>query len=665
MKRINKTFVSAALLILVILLSAGCNRILNEQPRSTFTPEYFKTPNGVTGGITSLYASLRNMFGSAYWLDACQVGTDESTWGRIADQNFKDMDYTSVSDLNSQTSRSDVLWNTAFPAINTANGVIQYGAEVGVSNSLIAEARFFRAFYYFYLVQEFGGVPLDLGSGVLKFNTSSARGSLRNTVPEVYTKEIFPDLDSAVNNLPSVGRVTGGVSQTLARLFLSKAYLTYAWWLQNPNNIPTYPAVTSPRTDPDGHDAQWYFQQAYNVATFAIQNPGPFGLQPTFYDVNVATNDRNNEILLYADHTLNTQYGGLTSTVYSTGGAPDNYAGWVTQWNYTGIWSSTTPDWSGSVVNSVQRAAVQNLGRPWTEICPPFNVFDNTFADKTNDSRYDGTFTTVYRCNMNESGLSKKYQVLYGANGLPINQNSAVLTFLNNNTMGVNYSNAVYKSNVGAGVLPGMASFVVEPNHINRDQYPGNWKLGPYRTDNGSGLGQPNAGSTRPYNIAKFSELFFIAAEAAVKGATTTPLTGTYANDGTARGLLSIIRARAGRWEWSHNGDSAMIEDRSAEMVASMPQDITIDYILAERSREYFGEGYRWFDLVRTQTWGEPNFGGTYTIGNGVNFNDHSVSTFTRTITPQDYLRPIPIGQMNGMQLTASQLAAYQNPGYQ
>ena len=76
-------------------------------------------------------------------------------------------------------------------------------------------------------------------------------------------------------------------------------------------------------------------------------------------------------------------------------------------------------------------------------------------------------------------------------------------------------------SNIGAGVLPGRADFVISPSGISRIVYPGLWKLGTYRTDNGTGLGQPNAGSTRPFNIAKFSELYFIAAEAAVKGATT------------------------------------------------------------------------------------------------------------------------------------------------
>ena len=42
-------------------------------------------------------------------------------------------------------------------------------------------------------------------------------------------------------------------------------------------------------------------------------------------------------------------------------------------------------------------------------------------------------------------------------------------------------------------------------------------------------------------------------------------------------------------------------QDNGAAMTAATPATIDINYILAERSREYFGEGYRWFDLVRTQ----------------------------------------------------------------
>ncbi len=380
-----------------MLFLAACTDILEEQPRSIYEPGYFKTEKGVMGGLTAMYAHLRYIYGQAYYYNACQTGTDEATYAQSADGNFKDHDLSGVGTISASTSRSDVLWGAAFSNINTASGVIENAAAVGtIPDALIAEARFFRAFDYFQLVQTFGGVPLDMGSGELKFNTTPVRTSVRNTVPEVYTKAIFPDLLTAVNDLPDVGRVTGGATKTLARLYLAKAYLTYAWWLQNPNNIPTYPET--PRTDPDGHNAAWYFQEAYNVATTAIDNPGPFGLMATYYDVNLAQNDRNKEILLYADHTEKSEFYNAGSLTYGSGGAPDNFAVWMMTWNYTVIRSSG--------VSSVQREASQHLGRPWTRMAPPIGVIQNTFADKTNDSRYDGTFTTVYRGNWPKGGTA-------------------------------------------------------------------------------------------------------------------------------------------------------------------------------------------------------------------------------------------------------------------
>lgn len=635
---------------LLALFLVACSEILEEQPRSIYEPGFFKTEKGVQGGLTSMYAHLRYIYGQAYYYNSTLTGTDEVTYAQSADGNFKDMDLSGVGSITPTTSRADVLWGTAFPNINTASGIIENAAAVGISDALIAEARFFRAFDYFLLVQTFGGVPLDLGSGELKFNSSPSRFSVRNTVPEVYTKAIFPDLLKAVNDLPANPRLTGTVTKTVARLYLSKAYLTYAWWLENPNNIPTYPAAN--RVDPDGKTAAWYYQQAYDIAVEAIENPGPYGLQATFYDVNLAQNDRNKEILLYADHTETSEFYNGASLTWGNGGAPDNFAGWMMTWNYTNVRSATNTDWT-TLISSVQREAVQALGRPWTRMCPTIGVIENTFADKSNDSRYDGTFTTVYRGNWPKGGATAEY--VYNANNLKVYPGEPILTFLDSEpSQAIDYSNAVYKSNIGVGVLPGRADYVVSPRGISRIVYPGLWKLGPYRTDNGTTLGQPNAASTRPFNIAKFSEFYLIAAEAAVKGATVK-------SGKNARELVNVLRARAGVWRWHNNGNAAKVQDNSAALTAATPAVIDINYILAERSREFYGEGYRWFDLVRTQKWNE--LAGTYEIG-GSNYGNHTPVLVTREILPKHYLRPIPQGQIESLEMTDAEKAAYQNPGY-
>ncbi len=624
----------------------SCSDILDEQPRSQFDPSFFTTKKGIEGGLTSLYAHLRYFYGNGYWLNICETGTDEYTYAQSADGNFKDADLSGVGKLTSSSSRSDLLWGTAFANINTASGIIENGAAAGISDALLAEAYFFRAFDYFLLVQTFGGVPLDLGAGDLKFNTSTVRTSKRNTVPEVYDA-IFKDLEKAVNDLPETPRLTGAVTKNVARLYLAKAYLTYAWWLENPKEIPTYPECQR-----NASEAKKYFQNAYDLSLTAINNPGPYALQPTFYDVNVATNDRNSEIMLYADHDENEKYGnGGAGYGWGSGGSPENFAYWMETWNYTEMTAKAA---SGAVINPVQREAVQALGRPWTRMAPIANNFiaGGVWNDdvKAIDSRYDATFTLRYHTNWQKSGNSEPY--VYGANGLLVGPNDVYFSWVpESEDSKINYTGADGK--LGFGEMPNRADFVVAVNHISRKKYPINWKIGIYRTDNAGGLGSKvNGGSPRPWSIAKFSEFYLIAAEAAVKGANGYM---------SAYDLVNVLRARAGKQTFNQNDNVAVNIDNSTQMIAATPSVITIDYILDERSREYWGEGYRWYDLVRTQKWAER--ASSYSIA-GDGYTDKDLKTFTRDIPAGYYLRPIPQGQLDGMEMTDEEKKAYQNPAY-
>ena len=623
----------------------SCSDVLDEQPRSQFDPTFFTEKKGIEGGLTSLYAHLRYFYGNGYWLNACETGTDEYTYAQSADGNFKDADLSGVGSMTSNNSIAGGCWGTVFANINTASGIIENGAEAGMDDALLAEAYFFRAFDYFLLVQYYGGVPLDLGAGELKFNTSTVRTSVRNTVPEVYAA-IFSDLEKAVNDLPENPRLTGTVTKNVARLYLSKAYLTYAWWLENPNNIPTYPECSR-----DASQAQSYYQKAYDTAMQAINNPGPYKLQPTFYDVNVATNDRNSEIMLYADHDEDEKYGnGGNGYGWGNGGSPENFAYWMETWNYTEMTAKAA---SGAVINPIQREAVQALGRPWTRMAP---IADNFMeggvwedAVKAIDSRYDATFTLRYHTNWQKAGNTEPY--VFGANGMQVGPNEIYFSWVpESEDSKINYTGADGK--LGFGEMAGRPDFVVAVNHISRKKYPINWKLGIYRTDNNGGLGSKvNGGSPRPWNIAKFSEFYLIGAEAAVK----------LNKQSEAKTLVNVLRARAGKQTFSQNDNVAVSVDNTDAMLAATPATITIDYILDERSREFWGEGYRWFDLVRTQKWGERAT--TYRIA-GSGYTDKDLETFTRDIPAGYYLRPIPQSQLDGMEMEDAEKQAYQNPAY-
>ena len=609
-------------------------------------PSFFNTKAGIEGGLTSLYAHLRYFYGNGYYLNTLETGTDEYTYAQSADGNFKDADLTGVGSVTPTSTVAGGAWGTLFANINTASGIIENGTAAGMDASLLAEAYFFRAFDYFILVQTYGGVPLDLGAGELKFNTSTTRTSVRNTVPEVYTKCIFPDLEKAVNDLPENPRLTGTATKNLARLYLSKAYLTYAWWLENPNNIPTYPECTR-----EAGQAQSYFQKAFDMAKAAIDNPGPYGLQPTFYDVNVATNDRNSEIMLYADHDEDEKYGnGGAGYGWGGGGSPENFAYWMETWNYTEMTAKAA---SGAVINPVQREAVQGLGRPWTRMATVADAFmkGGVWEDevKAIDSRYDATFTLSYFTNWDKAGNSEPY--VTGANGSQIKPGESYFSWVpESEDANINYTGADGK--LGFGEMAGRPDFVVAVNHISRKKYPINWKLGIYRTDNAGGLGSKvNGGSPRPWNVAKFSEFYLIAAEAAVK----------LGKNDDAKKYVNVLRERAGKQTYCVNKRAPQTADHSAEMLAATPATITIDFILDERSREFWGEGYRWFDLVRTQKWAER--AGVYHIA-GSGYTDKDLEEFKRDIPAGYYIRPIPQGQLDGMEMTAEEKAAYQNPAY-
>ena len=685
MKKISKAIAAATL-----ILTAGCTDILEETPRNIFEPGFFATETGIIGGLTGLYASLRGVYGQPYYFNICETGTDEYTYGSQADGNFKSADLCGLGIPDASNSRFDVLWNVAYGAINSATGVIDNATEAGMDAALIAEARFFRGFYYFLLAQSFGGVPLDLGGGELKFNTTPTRLSTRNTVPEVYSKAIFPDLEQAVSDLPENPRRVGTATKNTARLALSRAYLTFGWWLENPENIPTYPACDRKGIGSYDLTHTQYFQKAYDVATTAIDNPGPYALQPTYYDVNRAQNDRNSEIMLWADHTESSakyNEGNVTGWDGVPTGSADgqNQAVWMVTWYFQSVLASinstgfkpSTDDPDKDVLNNgspffrtVQ--AGQSFSRMWSRMATPIKVFTTTFADKTNDSRFDGTFVTTYRGTWNLGSSSYKNSELYNVvTSMPLRAGEPTVTFLtgNDDTTGITYfpianTNPKYNSGegtvdfsgMGLGVKPGSASYVVQLDRISRTVFPGLWKLGAYRK-NTTDYNDDKVASTRPYNILKFSEFYFIAAEAAVKGATGAK---------SARDLINVIRERAGKWKFCNATNAAKTDDYSSNLTSATPAAITVNYILDERSREYFGEGYRWHDLARTQKWAE--YAGEYQICTKA--GNATPETVTRDLKSLGdghkylYLRPIPTGQLDNMDGDDTYKSNYQNPGY-
>ena len=674
MKKI-KIFATLAVLVSVLV---SCSDILVEHPRTLYEPSYFSTDKGVEGGLAYMYVHLRYLFGHEMMIDHQEAGTDEFTWAesatdghKIADMNINDTQWSASNNPCSG------MWTQCYRAINTASGVIENGEANGVDPALLAEARFFRGFDYFYLVQTFGGVPLDLGSGVLKFNAAPSTYSHRTPADSVYEVCIFPDLEYAVANLPETPRKTGAVTKTTARLYLAKAYLTYAWWNLNPEGIDTYP----PAAGRSASKAPGYFQKAYDMAMEGINKaPSIYGLEDTYYDLWVGSNLYSKEAVLFADYTTASQkYNGPGGLTGYQGGDGQNSAFWMMNPNYTNLQIATDDKptaiqngkevFTGGKAQAIGRAGEQGYGRPWARMAPVHGVFYKTFAD-LRDSRLDVTFNMTYK--QNATRIGKK--TVYGAQRELLEKDAAVLKFIPNQPKGVvSYPSdrgaaANGANSFGAGTMPGENAYVIEYNHIGRRNFVGPWKrsiwLTTASTDKGilktdDSYGQTNIGNPTPNVIARFAEFYFVAAEAAIKGAS--------GGQTAAHQLMSVIRARAGKWTHSVAEGTALqakpvSRDYSAELVAEIPATITIDWLLDEYSREFFAEYRRWYDLVRTQTWIER--ASTYLMGEDYNKGDTMEKEWKRQIDKHHYIRPIPVGQLNGLDMSEEELAAYQNPGY-
>src|SRR5690606_23530603 len=120
------------------------------------------------------------------------------------------------------------FWRNSYTGISRCNEVLAYIADVDMTdnarNQYTGEVKFLRAFHYFNLVRQCGGVPLRL-EAVQSPDAALSKG--RATAEEVYAA-IIADLADAAEKLPAnytgvdLGRATEGAARTL----LAKVYLT-------------------------------------------------------------------------------------------------------------------------------------------------------------------------------------------------------------------------------------------------------------------------------------------------------------------------------------------------------------------------------------------------------------------------------------------------------
>lgn len=123
---------------------------------------------------------------------------------------------------------TDSNWSDSYDRIFTANNIIYKGENANIDenikNKYLAQARFFRAYNYFYLVTLYGDVPLILEP--IESTSDPVLFSSR-TPREQVIQQCYEDLDFAAKWLPDIDSVVWGHVSNTAALALKERIALY------------------------------------------------------------------------------------------------------------------------------------------------------------------------------------------------------------------------------------------------------------------------------------------------------------------------------------------------------------------------------------------------------------------------------------------------------
>lgn len=205
--------------VLVWMLSS-CDSMLKEEPKSLAVETFYNTAAEVEAAVNAIYTPLRssNTSGMGVYIAVLEAHIDYA-YGRgsyAVLNNFQGLDNVNIS-------RTAGAWEGFYLSIRNANLVIKNapnGKSISKANidKYLAEAKFLRAFNYFHLVRNWGGVPIRTEANMTDINAK------RNSVAEVYDL-ILADLKVAEAGLSEQISQSGRPSKWAAKTLLADVYL--------------------------------------------------------------------------------------------------------------------------------------------------------------------------------------------------------------------------------------------------------------------------------------------------------------------------------------------------------------------------------------------------------------------------------------------------------
>ena len=623
------------------LLLASCSDFLDENPAHIGTADtYFPTEEGLDGALNACYAQLRNIhYDRTIWL----MGTDqfsENSYPQII--NGKVPSITSYnaycpSSLNEETGTFNSFWEKIYVGVDRCNRTLALEPVAQVDKDVLkkrmAEARTLRCLYYYYLVEQFGAVPFPLVS-TDEIITTGERVS-----EETIYNQLCNDIVSAAASFPDykvteVGRVTKGVAQTLAaKLFLTRGYKSFGKGAED-------------------------FRVAARYADSVI-NSGQYTLLPHYRDLFVPSNEKNKEIIFAVQYSgdpimdaVGDNYGNNFHSKFGIG-----YSDAVGQYRSTyynrGLVGFAETfyllDCFGVDTTAARYASyVVPAGRD--AIAPPPSRY-SYFQDK----RFNASFIRLW---MTEQSASNKKHI-----GTDYMRNMKITVSPGTGSEKMEYSPSQKELNTNYWIEQGRDTCIYIPRPDERDflrtvtvdgaqhafyetvnyvVVPREHWLNSQGWDSYRPTmfkfwepgGNDDYQGVRDLYLFRLGEVYLIAAEAYLQAGDAN----------TAAERINDVRRRAND-----------VPVTSSSPMDILPEDVSIDFILDERTRELAGEELRWVELKRTGK----------LVERVKKYNLYAGSDWTPIGKPyiEEYhtLRPIPYAWWS---LLSNKEEVAQNPGY-